>query len=339
MAARLERLGAKHIDLPLDKKDLIGLTRNAYKLRDIAREHGVTLIHARSRGPAISAHWAADKLGLPFVTTFHAVYGLGSGPFAPLLRPIKRAYNGVMTKADRIIAISRFVQNHIIDDYRPPADRIRLIPRGIDLELFDPAAVSAQRLARLVDVWNLPDDRKVLLLPGRLVMRKGHTVLIDALARLKRDDLLTVFVGEEKSHGSYRSRLEKLIAGHDLTGQVRFVGGCDDMPAAYRLASLVIAPSTVPEAFGRVPVEALAMGRAVIAADHGGFPETLEHGRWGRLTPPGDAAALAAAIEEALNEGEWSDTHAAAAREHVLAHYSKRQMTEATLDVYEELLG
>ena len=121
---------------------------------------------------------------------------------------------------------------------------------------------------------------------------------------------------------------------------MRLIDECRDMPAAYRLADVVVAPSTRPEAFGRIAIEAQAMGRPIITTDHGGGRETVIHGATGLLVPPGDAAALAAAISQIIAlDGASRDRLGRQAIDHVRAHFTNDVMCAATLAVYNELLS
>ena len=146
-------------------------------------------------------------------------------------------------------------------------------------------------------------------------------------------------IGSDQGRSEYRKELVAAIEERNLSGTVRIVDHCNDMPAAYMLATVVVSASTDPEGFGRVPVEAQAMGRPVIATDHGGARETVLRGQTGWLVPPGDADALASAIEEALNltAGQRAIL-ATRAMSHVAEHFTADLMTDRTLDVYAELL-
>jgi glycosyltransferase involved in cell wall biosynthesis len=131
-----------------------------------------------------------------------------------------------------------------------------------------------------------------------------------------------------------------MIAARGLNEVVRLVDHCDDMPAAYMLTDVVISASTDPEAFGRVIAEAQALGRPVIATDHGGAKETVIPGVTGWLVPPGDADALAAAIEKVLSlDSAQRSTLAGKAIANVRDNFSKATMCAKTLDVYDEVLG
>lgn len=333
MAAEAERRGARHVTLPLDSKSPLALWRNVGRLAAVIERHRVDLVHARSRAPAWSAWQAARRTGRPFVTTVHNVYGEGGGP-------IKRSYNAIMGHGDRVIAISDFVAEAAIVRYHAGAALVRVIPRGIDLDAFDPWAVSPERLAALAQAWRLPDGMPVVMMPGRLTRWKGQEVLIDALARLGRHDLRCLIIGSDHGHGGFHAALERRISRLGLEDVVHLVTECPDMPAAYMLADVVVSASTRPEGFGRVAVEGQAMGRPVIATDHGGARETVLPGETGWLVPPGDAGAIAAALAEAIAlDGAEREALAARAREHVERHFSRDVMCGRTIAVYNELLG
>ncbi len=110
-------------------------------------------------------------------------------------------------------------------------------------------------------------------------------------------------IGADQGRSEFRAELESLIAEKGLEGRIRIVDQCNDMPAAYMLANVVVSASTDPEGFGRVPIEAQAMGRAIIATNHGGAKETIIDSHTGWLVPPSDADALANAIDFALSGG------------------------------------
>jgi glycosyltransferase involved in cell wall biosynthesis len=222
--------------------------------------------------------------------------------------------------------------------------KVTAIARGLDLQRFDPAAVGAERLQRLKDAWDLKDDGRVrLLLAGRLTRWKGQALAIDALARLKAQGappVLLLLAGDNQGRTAYQAELETAARDAGLEDQVRIVGHCADMPAAYLLADIAIAPSLDPEAFGRTAVEPQAMGRPVIAADHGATRETVDPGVTGWLVRPGDGAAWAQAIGEALALGrEQRDAMGRAALQRARRLYSVDAMCAATLAVYRDVLG
>jgi len=323
----LERLGARHVTLPLRGKNPVALWRNAAALAALVRAEGVGIIHARSRAPAWSALLAARRTGAHFVTTYHGTYNEGL--------PGKRLYNSVMARGERVIAISRFIADHIRARHGTDPGRIRVIPRGVDPRRFDPAQVAPARIAALRAEWRVPEGRQAVMLPGRLTRWKGQTVLLEAMARLP-GDALVLLVGA--GSGGFRQELAARAAALGLGDRVRLCGHTEDMPAALLLADLVVHASTDPEAFGRTVIEAQAMARPVIAADLGAPRETVEEGVTGWRVPPGDPGALAAAIAAALALPPAArQALGDRARAHVLARYTTQAMQEATLAVYREL--
>lgn len=329
MTAEILRSGAEHVELPLATKNPAMILLNAVRLARLIEDRNIDIVHARSRAPAWSAMLAAHRTGRAFVTTFHNAYGAESWA--------KRRYNSVMARGDRVIAISRFVAAHAAATYGVGEDRIRIIERGVDLDNFQPDRIAQTRLVQLARAWRLPDGVPVIMLPGRLTRWKGQEILIEALSLLDRRDLLCLFLGSGRER--YRKALQRLISARALDGRCHFIDHCDDMPAAYMLADVVVSASTRPEGFGRVIAEALAMGRPVIATNHGGGNEIISPGVTGWLVRPGDAKALARALSEALALGPGA--RASLARQaiaSVAGRFSRDAMTQRTISVYEEVL-
>lgn len=331
MERDLERAGATHVTLPVDRKGPLAVGPNARRLADLVRKYDIDVIHARSRAPAWAARRAARRTGRAFVTTFHGTYNFKT--------PIKKLYNAIMTKGDRVIAISEFIADHIRRHYKIDPDRLTVVPRGVDLALFDPSVVPGARVIKLSEEWRLPDGVPVVMLPGRLTRWKGQRLLLEALTRIDRRDFIAVLVGDEGGRVAYRAELEGFVNKNGLQSVVRFAGHSADMPAAFMLADVVVSASTDPEAFGRVVVEAQAMGRPVIAPDHGGGRETVRNGETGWLFRPGDPVALAGALERALDiDPPTRQRMADAAIENVKQHYSKELMCARTLEIYREVV-
>ncbi len=331
MVRELERAGAEHITMPLARKGPLVIRANAARLAALIEASGVDLVHARSRAPAWSALLAARRTKRLFVTTFHGTYGINNG--------LKRRYSSVMVRGERVIAISHFIADHIRRNYSVDDSRLRVVPRGIDVSNFDPRRVSAERIVNLAGKWRLPDGMPVVMLPGRLSRYKGQAVLLEALSLLGRSDIRCLLVGPPQGRGGYRRKLERLVVARGLESVVQLTDHCSDMPAAYMLADVVVSASIVPEGFGRIIVEAQAMGRPTIATGHGAARETLLPGETGWLTPPDDAQALAAALDIALAlDAPARAALAARAIPRVRASFSTETMCARTLAVYRELL-
>jgi len=335
LEGRLRACGAETIVGPFDSKNPLTILRNARRLVEIIRAEPVDVVHARSRAPAWSAWAAARRAGAPFVTTWHGVYGARE--------PFKKLYNGVMARGRPTIAISQFVADMIARDYGLDPRNIALIPRGADMDAFAEERVSGERTVALARAWGLVEaPQPLVMLPSRLSRWKGLEDFVNAAAAVKArrgPDFIFVIVGGDGGSG-YAERLFQQARDLGCLDVIRIVGACDDMPAAYKLAAVVVSASTQPEAFGRVAVEAQAMGRPVIATDHGGARETVAHGRTGWLYPPGDARALAEAVAQALALDPSARAHMGmAGRARVASRFTVAAMQRATLDVYERAAG
>lgn len=330
MVRELTRGGVEHITLPVHSKNPWVMYRNIGLLAGLVREHDIHILHARSRAPAWSALAASRRAGAHFVTTFHATYNFST--------PWKKAYNSVMTKGDRVIAISDFIREHMMRVYKTDWARIRTIHRGVDTNLFDPHNVSAERVVKLATDWRLPDDAPVVMLPGRLTRWKGQLMVLRALEMLKDLRFRCLLVGSAQGRENYRAELEREIEALGLSSVVHVVGDCLDMPAAYKLADVVVSASTDPEGFGRVAVEGQAMGRPVVAPAHGAAPEQIIDGETGWLFTPHDVGSLAATLRRALalTPAERERLHEAAIR-NVRKHFTKEEMCRKTVELYREL--
>ncbi len=335
MVDELQSVGGRWIALPVHAKSPQTLAANVVRLRNLIRTQNIKLVHARSRAPAWSAFLAARMAGIPFVTTYHGIYKAKSD--------LKRFYNSIMARGDAVIANSEWTAAHINREYRFRPKRLVVIPRGVDFQLFDPSRVSVERVQALQAKWGVQPGQTVVLLPGRLTRLKGQAVLIEALARLKDAHALghvrAVLAGDAQGRSAYEAEIHDLIAAHGLDGAVVIGGHVNDMPAAYLAADVVVSASTEPEGFGRTTAEAGAMGRPVIATDHGGSREIVAPEKTGLLVPPGDVAELAEALRRLLTESaELRGAMGAAARAHIAERYTIDRMCADTLALYRDLL-
>ena len=277
--------------LPVHSKNLFTILRNKKKLIELAVKYNINLIHARSRAPAWSAYLAAKELNLPFVTTFHGTYGTENF--------LKKKYNSIMLKGDAVIAISKFIRQHIKDEYGVTKN-LYVIPRGVDTNIFSPKKVSSARLINAAKKINMEGNDKIILLPGRLTNWKGHKLAIKAIARLEITNFKLVFIGDLQGRVKYKNELIDLATHLNIASKVIFISHTRDLASYLMLADLVISCSTKPEAFGRTVLEAQAMGRPVVAFNHGGSVELIKENENGTLCKVADIKDMAINIEKAL---------------------------------------
>ena len=336
MTARLEADGARLAQMPVQSKNPLVMLGNASRLVDLIRAEKVSLVHARSRAPAFAALWAARTTKTPFVATYHGVYKAQSN--------LKRWYNAVMTRGDLVIANSDYTRAHVLAEHAVDPAKVIAIPRGVDLDRFNPSWVTPDRVEALKRAWGIADTdhRTRFLLAGRLTRIKGHLTIIEAAKRMKaagRADFLILFAGDDQGRTGYGEELAAAIAEAGVGDQIRAVGHCDDMPAAYLLADVAILPTTVPESFGRTAVEPQAMGRTVIASNHGGTMETVVDGVTGWLVRPDDPQAWANAMTRAMDLGPGKRGEMGqAGMNRTRQLYRVDAMCAATLAAYERVL-
>ena len=329
----LEKIKVGHLTLPLKTKNIFKMRKNADKLAQFIRENGINIVHARSRAPAWSAYWAAKKAGVHYMTTFHGTYGLG--PWG-----LKKLYNRVMTYGERVIAISEHIKRHILANYKISEDKIRLVHRCVNTEKFSPEAVTPERMINTVRDYNIPGDKKVLLLGGRITRWKGQHLLIEALSKVKNQNYYCIIAGDEQGREEYVKELKGLIAKYGLENRVAIFGKVLDMPALMMVSNVILSTAIEPEAFGRIAIEGQAMGKIVVASNHGGSLDSVIDGKTGRLFYNNNAASLAEAIDWALSLSEGEEEKIAkAAVKNVKDNFTKEIMCAKTIKVYEELMA
>ncbi|MCU0819181.1 MAG: glycosyltransferase family 4 protein [Beijerinckiaceae bacterium] len=342
LVGELQAKGGLWIPFPAATKNPLAMALNVGKLAQILRSEKVDLVHARSRAPAWVALAASRLTGTGFMTTYHGAY---SGLSAP-----KLLYNSVMARGEVVIANSHFTAERIQTQFRMEPTRLRVIHRGTNFEAFAPDKVSAERVEKIRRGWLVAPEERVVLLAGRLTPWKGQKVLIRAAQVLRERgyrDLVFILAGDPQGRDGYVAEIDKLITENQLGGVVRRVGHVSDMPAALAASALVTVPSTAPEAFGRVAVEAQAMGVPVVVSNLGAVPETVlappqvrPDQRTGWRVSPDNPEELADAIAEAIDLMPSAYQQLAdRARTHVTAQFSLERMVSETLDCYSALLA
>ena len=251
----------KLFKIPVNSKNPILILINSIILSFIILFYNIDIIHARSRAPAWSCYIATKITRRKFVTTFHGTYNFKS--------PIKKFYNSIMVRADLVIAGSNFIFNHIQQNYSnffiTNKRKLLVIFRGINIGYFNEKNVSSSKTEQLYKDWKLDKDKFIIFLPGRLTNWKGQKIFIEAIKELKKKDNIKQFnaiiLGSDQGRKVYSKQLQSLVLQYGLSQNIKFFSHCSEMPAAYKIANVVVSSSIEPEAFGRVAVEAQAMGK------------------------------------------------------------------------------
>jgi len=324
LVADLQRCGARHLALPVHRKSLASLLQ-VRRLRRVLTDERAHILHLRSRVPGWLA-WLAwrgmDPHTRPrLVSTVHGFYSVN-------------AYSAVMTRGERVIAVSESVRSYVLDNYpNVPADIIRVIPRGIEPEDF---GVAYRPSDTWLAAWQAARPglagKRVLLLPGRITRLKGHEDFFDLIAALKAEGVPVHGLVAGETHPKKRAYLAEL---HDLVrrlgigDEVEFLGHRDDLREVMAVSEMICGLSRQPESFGRTVLEALALGKPVLGYACGGVGELLA-GLFpmGRVAP-GDRAGLL-------------DTARAILAQHprplpVGEPFTLEAMCRSTLGVYQEL--
>ena len=340
LVEQLESVGAAHIKLPVQSKNPFIMWKNARSLIKLISEHKVNLVHARSRAPAWSCFWATNCTKTPFITTFHGTYSHQNR--------FKKWYNAIMLRGDKTIAVSNFIADHInkiylnsdLNPHLKYTPDIQIIHRGIDTKKFNPEVITHNQIQQLKQQWDIPDNKTIIMLPARVTQWKGHAVFIDAISRLSSNDFVCLMVGDDQGKSAYREALDCAITTNNLKNKFKFVGVCNDMPAAYKLADIVVSASTDPEAFGRVACEAQAMDCLVVATSHGGSLETIAPSQQMLLCQPDNAISMTQAIKAALAiKPEQSIDIQIQSRKHIEENFSLNKMCSDTLALYHQQVG
>ena len=343
LVGELQAKGGVWIPFPAATKNPLRMAMNVGRLVRILKEEQVDVIHARSRAPA----WVALCCGAQchqkrlrdHLSRLHI-----TGKSAP-----KILYNSVMARGDVVIANSHFTADAIQTLHRIEPTRLRVIHRGTNFSAFAPSDVGPDRVEKVRRTWLASPDERIVLLAARLTPWKGQRVLINAAALLRDrgyHDLVFVLAGDPQGRENYVRQLDAMISDLNLDSIVRRVGHVTDMPAALAASAIVAVPSTEPEAFGRVAVEAQAMGVPVVVSNLGAVPETVlappqvrPEQRTGWRVEPNSPEELAQALASALDMMPSArEALAIRARRHVEEQFSLEKMVSETLDCYTALL-
>jgi glycosyltransferase involved in cell wall biosynthesis len=329
----------KLIKLPVQSKNPLLIILNTLALIFIIIFNNITIVHARSRAPAWSCLFATKITRRKFVTTFHGTYNFNN--------KIKKFYNSVMVKSNLIIAGSNFIFLHIKNNYSDYLDiknKLLVIFRGINVDYFDPTTKTEIEEKKLLKNWGIIENKKIILLPGRLTSWKGQELFLEAInmvnIQLGYEAFYAVILGSDQGRDLFKKKLIRLSEQYRMTKQVKFIDHCKDMALAYKVSDIIISASIEPEAFGRVAVEAQSMEKVIIASNVGGSNETVIDEKTGYLFEAGNANSLSKKILKVLNLDDTTiKTIGTEGRKNIVNKFNVEKMCFSTYSEYKKLFN
>ncbi len=322
LAAQIDADGGRHINFDVCSKNPLTAPLRIYQLRKLLKNISPDILHARSRVPAWLAYLANKSLKISFVTTVHGFNSVN-------------AYSRVMTYGDRVICVSHAIKEHIQQHYQVPDGKIFVIPRGVDLELFDPKNVDQGFILRFKEKYQL-DNRCVVTSVGRITQLKDYETFIRGVvaAKEKIPSICGLIVGgvRQDKQGYFES-LQTLVRDLHAEELIVFTGSQSKIAEVYSLSHVVVICSKKPESFGRAAAEALAMNVPVIATNHGGILDIVKEGETGSLFSVGDHEGLSGQIVTIQKKSLPN------LRDKVVEEFSLEQMVEKTVGTYRDVLS
>ena len=329
----------KLIKLPVHSKNPLIIFFNAIILTFIILYYNISIVHARSRAPAWSCLIATKITSRKFVTTFHGTYNFNS--------KIKKFYNSVMVRSNLVIAGSNFIFSHIKNNYSDffkLKNKLLVIFRGINVDYFDPTTKTEAEEKKLLKKWEIEENKKIILLPGRLTSWKGQELFLESInlvnIQLGYEAFYAVILGSEQGRDLYKKKLIRLSEQYRMTNQVKFINHCKDMALAYKISDIVISSSIEPEAFGRVAVEAQSMEKIILASNIGGSNETVIDGKTGYLFESVNAKSLCEKIIKIINLDDTTlKTIGIEGRKNIVSKFNVEKMCFSTYSEYKKLIN
>ena len=328
----------KIFKVPVHSKNPLIMILNVFIISFLVLVYNIDIVHVRSRAPAWSCYLSCIITRRKFVTTFHGTYNYENS--------FKKFYNSIMVRSKLVIAGSNFIFKHINENYKNyinSKNKLMVIFRGINLEYYDEKNVSENKKEQIKALWKIDENKKKLLLPGRLTSWKGQEKFIESLNILVEDyncsSFQAIILGSDQGRNVYRKKLISLVERYNLSKKVLFINHCKDMPAAYSIADVVISSSIEPEAFGRVSVEAQSMQKPIIASNLGGSNETILNEKSGFLYQFDDPRELAKKLNEVMKLDENKlNSIGHEGKKNVIRKFNVDQMCQTTLTEYKKLL-
>ncbi len=331
MVSQITRNGGIHYDLDVHTKNPLKWKKIRSDLKKILEIENVDLIHFCSRAPAWIGVPLGTNLDIPIITSVHMRFRKSN--------IFKKYYNSILTKGNSIIAISKHVEESIKISFPKVSNKIKIIHRGVDLDLFNPSKINPARIIAQSKHLNLKDSVPVIIMAARPAMWKGYQVLIEALSKVKQD-FQCVLIGAGDGNQKFQNILINKIIKLKLETKIKLINSTRDIQAAMILGDLIIMPSLTPEPFGRIVLEAQALGKIPVAFDHGGASETIIDGKTGFLAEPLNVESLSEKISFALSlKPQKRERMGEFSKKFVSKNYSHDKMCNLTISLYKQSIA
>jgi glycosyltransferase involved in cell wall biosynthesis len=333
--AHLDELGIQHVEVP-------AFTRSANPLQDIRafgqlvqllRSLRPDIVHTHNPKPGILGRIAGRLTRTPLIV--NTQHGLWAQPTDRWQRrcPVYSAERLAAAFGDVELVQNPEDVDTLVKTLRLPARKVRLLGNGVDLTRFDPATVPYVACQHLREEWGIADDEIVCMVVGRLVLEKGIVELLDAAHQLRERGVRARFVVIGPTDPDKSDAIDPAIFERASADGVVLTGTRSDMPECYAAADVFVTASW-REGFPRSAMEAAAMGLPTVASNIRGNRQVIADGETGTLVPVRDAASIAAALEQLVNDSELRTKMGVAAQRRSATEFDQQRVIDRTLDAY-----
>jgi glycosyltransferase involved in cell wall biosynthesis len=335
---KIKHYGVEYIPLNVNSKNPLVIYRNIKKIKDIILEKNINIVQVESRAPAWSCYYACLALNIPLVTVvqFNGLFKKNNF--------FKKIYNSIMFKSNLIVAVSNFVRQIALREYKSIIygkyfrRELEVVPRGIDASIYSQDNVLQNRKLAMQNRLKLPEDKIIVTLPGRFAEQKGQEYFLNVLRCVKFKNYLCLMVGDIKKNSKYIEKIKNLIYKYSLQEYIKIHDNIDDMPALYALSNIIRSSSIRPESFGRVSIEAQSMEKLFIGTAIGATLETVVDGETGFLVPPDNTMEFARVLDKVMNLSEEEKLKITKqSRNNVIANFSFDTMYNKMLSLYNKI--
>jgi lipopolysaccharide heptosyltransferase II len=287
-------------------------------LRKIIQEERVDIVHAQSRMPAWVAYFACKATPATFISSCHGYYS-------------QHFFSKVMGYAKKVIVISRIIGRHMVDNLGVDPQKIHLVYRGVDLSIYN---YDSHKYDQIKDTLKIVNIARITPIKGQEDFIKAISIVVKQRPNIQA----WIVGGVDKAKERYATKLHNLINKLGLKDKVKFLGERKDINSILSQSDILVLSTRVPEAFGRVIIEAGAVGVAVCAPQTGGIAEIIEHKKDGLLFSYADQNSMAQAITNLIDEPNLMREYSINLRRKVEEKFSLLRMARETRDVYQKAL-